>query len=81
MGKTKKIDLEKFDPVQLRRAGVEALSKALGPVGMARFLSFYELGVGDYTKERKELLGEPTIEEVIAEIEKMHKSKRRKKSS
>lgn len=38
---------------EVRRLGTEALIKALGPVGMARYLEEYDNGgEGDYTKEK-----------------------------
>ncbi len=37
----------------IRRIGTEALVKALGPLGMARYLEVYDNGgSGDYTKEK-----------------------------
>ncbi|MCM1189457.1 MAG: hypothetical protein NC541_09190 [bacterium] len=40
---------------EVRRLGTEALVKALGPVGMARYLEEYDNGgQGDYTKEKYE---------------------------
>lgn len=43
----------------VRRIGTEALLKALGPIGMAQYLEFYDDGGhGDYTKEKYE---EPDI--------------------
>lgn len=40
---------------EIRRVGTEALIKALGPLGMARFLEEYDNGgMGDYTKEKYE---------------------------
>lgn len=40
---------------EIRRLGTEALVKALGPVGMARYLEEYDNGgKGDYTKEKYE---------------------------
>ena len=41
-----------LDPITIRKGGLEALAKALGPIGMVRFLQQYEGGIGDYTKER-----------------------------
>lgn len=38
----------------IRRQGLEALARELGPVGMARFLSLFENGSGDYVQERHE---------------------------
>lgn len=51
---------------EIRRLGTEALMKALGPVGMARYLEEYDNGgQGDYTKEKYE---EPdySIDEIFA---------------
>lgn len=53
------------NPVMLRKLGIEALSKALTPVGMAYFLRQYETGEGDYTKEREELLKNFTTDDII----------------
>ena len=40
---------------EVRKAGTEALLKALGPVGMARYLEEYDNGgTGDYTQEKYE---------------------------
>ena len=40
---------------EIRRLGTEALVKALGPIGMARYLEEYDNGgQGDYTKEKYE---------------------------
>lgn len=42
-------------PSEIRRGGTEALAKALGPIGMARYLEEFDNGgVGDYTKEKYE---------------------------
>lgn len=37
----------------IRRVGLDALARALGPVGMTRFLQQFETGRGDYTAERQ----------------------------
>ncbi|MCI9421258.1 hypothetical protein GN277_25120 [Lachnospiraceae bacterium WCA-9-b2] len=40
---------------EIRRVGTEALIKALGPIGMARYLEEYDNGgTGDYTQEKYE---------------------------
>jgi hypothetical protein len=51
------------NPVLLRKKGIEALTNALGPVGMARFFQQYGLGIGDYTAERETLLAGITMED------------------
>lgn len=56
---------------ELRRVGLEALVKALGPVGMARFLQQFDFGCGDYTVERHAILGSPTVDELVDEVERL----------
>ena len=55
-------------PNQIRKAGIEALSKTLGPIGMTRFLQQHDPGKGDYTKEREQWLGEISIGQVTKEV-------------
>lgn len=33
---------------------LKALQEALGPVGMVKFMQQYDMGYGDYTKEKQE---------------------------
>jgi hypothetical protein len=56
---------------EIRRAGLDALERELGPVGMVRFLQQFETGSGDYTAERGELLGTPTVSELGDALRKM----------
>lgn len=55
-----------YNPAMLRQAGLEALTKALGPVGMIRFIRQFEQGSGDYTAEREKLLAGVTMEDFEA---------------
>ena len=64
------IDVFTATPAEIRRAGLAAIARELGPVGLARFLQLYEHGEGDYTAEREALLGTPTVDELVDEIEK-----------
>ncbi len=64
------IDVGKATLAELRRAGIDALAKALGPVGMARFLQQFDPGQGDYTAERSRILGKPSVDAVMDEIER-----------
>ena len=59
------------NPVALRKAGLNALSKELGPLGMALFMLQYDTGYGDYTEERDELLKDISIEEIELELKAM----------
>jgi hypothetical protein len=54
---------------ELRRVGIDALVKALGPIGMARFLRQFDFGHGDYTAERHLALGNPTVDELLQELD------------
>jgi hypothetical protein len=68
------IDGGKATLPELRRAGIEALMKALGPVGMARFLQQFDPGRGDYTAERDRILGGATVDELVEEVERRRKN-------
>jgi hypothetical protein len=52
MNAAEPIDGSTATPAELRRAGINALVRALGPVGMARFLQQLDSGHGDYTADR-----------------------------
>ena len=41
------------NPIEIRNAGIKALQEALGPVGMVKFMQQYDMGYGDYTKEKQ----------------------------
>ena len=41
------------NPMEIRNVGIKALQEALGPVGMVKFMQQYDMGYGDYTKERQ----------------------------
>jgi len=53
---------QSMSPNQIRSAGLAALIKSLGPTGMARFIQQYDMGTGDYTKDRSNYVNrEPYI--------------------
>jgi len=53
---------------QIRAAGLDALERELGPIGMIRFLQQFETGRGDYTKERHEWLEGTDIASALRDI-------------
>jgi len=53
---------------QIRIAGMEALARELGIVGMVRFLQQFETGHGDYSKDRHEWLDNQNIDTVLKRI-------------
>ncbi|WP_334885882.1 hypothetical protein [Nostoc sp.] len=65
----KMLDVTKLSQAEIRQLGIEALTKALGPAGMARFMQQFEIGSGDYTRVRDQILGDITLEEIFVSIE------------
>lgn len=53
---------------QIRIAGMEALARELGIVGMIRFLQQFETGHGDYSKDRHKWLDKQDMDTVIKRI-------------
>jgi len=46
---------------EIRTAGLKILAKELGEDGLIRFLHEYDMGSGDYTKERVDLFKDETV--------------------
>jgi hypothetical protein len=63
-----------MSPSQIRKAGLAALVKSLGPTGVARFIQQFDMGTGDYTKDRSNWLDQMSLDEVISGINKMRKA-------
>jgi hypothetical protein len=74
MNAAEPIDGSTATPAELRRAGIDALVRALGPVGMARFLQQFDPGHGDYTADRDRILGNPTVDDLMGELEQRQQS-------
>ncbi|HEY4482327.1 MAG TPA: hypothetical protein ACFYEF_04805 [Candidatus Wunengus sp. YC63] len=58
---------------EIKTIGWRALVKELGYSGATKFILLYEKGEGDYTKERKELFKNITIEDIVREIKESKK--------
>ncbi len=74
MNAAEPVDGSTATPAELRRAGIDALVKALGPVGMARALRQFDPGHGDYTAYRDRVLGNPTVDDLMGELERRRQS-------
>ncbi len=72
-GGAEKMTIQTIDPIIVRKLGLEALTKALGPVGMVRFLQQFEAGTGNYTKERERWLKGLDVKAIVKEIKAMRK--------
>ena len=57
------------NPIEIRNVGIKALQEALGPVGMVKFMQQYDMGYGDYTKE-KQNQPDISLEEIDALLKK-----------
>jgi len=53
------------DQRTVRKIGMAALKERLGSVGAVYFIRQFNVGVGDYTKEREALLSDLTFEEIV----------------
>ena len=64
-----------MSPEKLKIEGLKALRDRLGAVGMAMVLRQFDLGEGDYTKERKELLKNyDDVDKIVEEIERLREN-------
>jgi len=64
------MNIESMTLDQIRKEGLKALERHLGPDGMIRFLQQFETGKGDYTKERQKWLKETSVETLAKEIDR-----------
>ncbi len=64
---------------QIRIAGMEALTRELGIVGMVRFMQQFETGYGDYSKDRHKWLDDQDIDSVVKRIQEKRGSYKKPK--
>ena len=55
---------------EIRLVGIRIIGEHMGLIGIIRFLQQAVTGHGDYTAERSRLLGDPTLDDLFADIEK-----------
>ncbi len=55
--------------VEINQQAITLLYRELGTVDTIRFIRQFTTGFGDYTKEREELFGDMTLEDILNEIE------------
>jgi hypothetical protein len=63
-------------PQQIKKRGMEALTRDLGTAGMVQFMQQFSSGAGNYSKERHKLLGELSVDEVWADMENASKTRK-----
>lgn len=64
---------------QIRIAGMEALARELGIVGMVRFLQQFETGHGDYSKDRHNWLDDQDVETIVERIRERRETGKKSK--
>lgn len=69
------MNIQTMTPNDIRKIGLEVLAKTLGPVGLVRFLQQFEIGRGDYTKERGQWLKDLDLKTIVKEIKTGRKGK------
>ncbi len=62
---------------QIRVAGMEALARELGIVGMIRFMQQFETGHGDYSKDRHQWLDGQDLDSIVKRIREKRQTSRR----
>jgi len=72
------MNVQAMTPQQIRVAGIAALSRELGMVGMIRFMQQFEMGQGDYSKDRHQWLDQYSVADIAKLVqEKKAEQKRR----
>ena len=64
---------------QIRIAGMEALARELGIVGMVRFFQQFETGHGDYSKDRHQWLDDQDLDTIVKRIQERREANKRAK--
>ncbi len=76
------MNVQMMTPQQIRVAGLAALSRELGLVGMIRFMQQFEMGQGDYSKDRHQWLDKYTVDDIakmVREKKATYKTGKKKK--
>ena len=64
---------------QIRIAGMEALARELGILGMVRFLQQFATGHGDYSKDRHQWLDDQDLDTIVKRIQERREANKRAK--
>jgi hypothetical protein len=64
---------------QIRIAGMEALARELGIVGMVRFMQQFETGHGDYSKDRHKWLDDQDLDTIVKRIQERREANKKAK--
>jgi hypothetical protein len=59
------LNTQTMTPQQIREEGMKALSRELGIVGMILFMQQFEMGQGDYSKDRHQWLDQYSVDDIV----------------
>jgi hypothetical protein len=57
--------------IEINQQAIGILYKEIGIVNTIRFINQFTTGYGNYTKEREQMFGEATLNDIISDIELM----------
>jgi hypothetical protein len=66
---------------ELTTSTIKLLCREIGIVNTARFINQFTIGYGNYTEEREQLIGDMTVDEIVAEIKHKRRSAKPRKRS
>jgi hypothetical protein len=55
---------------EITTTAITLLCREMGVVNTARFLNQFTTGLGNYTEERESIIGNATVDQLLAEIKK-----------
>ncbi len=57
---------------EITQNAIQVLCREIGVVDTMRFVGQFTMGYGNYTEERDTLLGDMTLDDILAEIKRRH---------
>lgn len=58
---------------EITHTAIQVLCKEIGVVNTIRFINQFSTGHGNYTEERRQLFGDLSLDNIVAEIKQMRK--------
>ncbi len=66
---------------ELNASAIRMLCREFGVVNTARFIQQFTTGYGNYTEERDQIIGDLTVDEIVADIERRRQTVGHKRPS
>ena len=74
------MNIQTMTPQQIRIAGMAALSRELGVVGMIRFMQQFEMGQGDYSRDRHQWLDQYSVADIAKLVQEKKPTQKQRRS-